>query len=81
LLNHPAINECAVIGVEDPTWGEVVTTFVVLNAGESLEYSELKTWCESRLSPYKIPKQLRLLDALPRNAMGKVTKPDLRKLT
>jgi len=81
LLTHPAINECAVIGVEDPTWGEVVTTFVVLNAGESLEYSELKTWCESRLSPYKIPKQLRLLDALPRNAMGKVTKPDLRKLT
>lgn len=80
LLNHSAIKECAVIGIEDPTWGEVVTAFVVLNSGENLEYGELKTWCESRLSPYKIPKNLHRLDVLPRNAMGKVTKPALKKI-
>lgn len=80
LLNHSAIKECAVIGMEDSTWGEVVTAFVVLNCGENLEHSELKTWCESRLSPYKIPKKLHILEGLPRNAMGKVTKPKLREI-
>lgn len=80
LLNHHAIKDCAVIGFEDSTWGEVVAAFVVLNVDESLEYEELKTWCESHLSPYKIPKQLHILEDLPRNAMGKVTKPELRKI-
>ncbi len=80
LLTHDSIAECAVIGVEDETWGEAVRAFVVLKSGQELAYSELKSWCESRMSPYKIPKVLRVMESLPRNAMGKVMKPELRKV-
>jgi len=69
-----------VIGVEDETWGEAVTAFVVLKPELSLELAALKKWCETRMSPYKIPKHLRVVASLPRNAMGKVMKPELKKL-
>jgi malonyl-CoA/methylmalonyl-CoA synthetase len=78
LLNHENISECAVIGVADDTWGEAVTAFVVLKPDTTLSLEELKTWCKERTSPYKIPKTLRIVDALPRNAMGKVAKPTLK---
>lgn len=80
LLTHDKIAECAVVGIDDDTWGEAVTAFVVLKSGQALELPELKAWCESRMSPYKIPKKLRLMDVLPRNAMGKVMKPGLKTL-
>lgn len=80
LLTHESVAECAVIGVEDETWGEAVTAFVVLKPEQVLEYAALKRWCETRMSPYKIPKQLRVVESLPRNAMGKVMKPELKKL-
>lgn len=80
LLTHDKVAECAVIGVEDETWGEAVTAFVVLKPEQSLEHADLKQWCEPRMSPYKIPKHLRVVESLPRNAMGKVMKPALRKL-
>ncbi len=80
LLTHDKIAECAVVGIEDDTWGEAVTAFVVLKTEATLELPELKAWCESRMSPYKIPKKLRVMDVLPRNAMGKVMKPGLKKL-
>lgn len=80
LLTHESVAECAVIGVEDETWGEAVTAFVVLKPEHSLEYAALKRWCETRMSPYKIPKHLRVVESLPRNAMGKVMKPELKKL-
>ena len=80
LLTHEKIAECAVVGMEDETWGEAVTAFVALKPGQNLSLPELKTWCETRMSPYKIPKSLRLLQSLPRNAMGKVVKPDLKRL-
>lgn len=80
LLGHPDIAECAVVGVEDETWGEAVTAFVVLKPEQSLELAQLKRWCETRMSAYKIPKHLRVMESLPRNAMGKVMKPALKKL-
>ncbi len=80
LLTHEAVAECAVIGVDDDTWGEAVTAFLVLKPGTSLDYRALKSWCEMKMSAYKIPKHIRIMDTLPRNAMGKVTKPDLKKL-
>jgi malonyl-CoA/methylmalonyl-CoA synthetase len=80
LLTHDDIEEVAVIGVEDDTWGEAVTAFIAVKAGASLEYESLKTWCDGRMSSYKIPKSLILIDALPRNAMGKVTKPALKEM-
>jgi len=78
LLTHDDIAEVAVIGVEDETWGESVMAFITLKDGATLEYRDLKSWCNGRMSPYKIPKAIKVMDALPRNAMGKVTKPDLK---
>ena len=80
LLTHDAVAECAVIGVEDATWGEAVIAFLVLKPGNSLDYEQLKNWCEQKMSAYKIPKRIQIMASLPRNAMGKVIKPDLKKL-
>ena len=80
LLAHDDIAEVAVIGVEDETWGESVMAFIGLKDGTRLQYDDLKQWCNGKMSSYKIPKAIKIIDALPRNAMGKVTKPDLKKL-
>ena len=79
LLTHAAIAECAVVGVPDATWGEAVAAFVVLKPGQVLDLASFKGWCGGRMSPYKIPKQLYVLATFPRNAMGKVLKPELVK--
>jgi malonyl-CoA/methylmalonyl-CoA synthetase len=80
LLEHPLIIECAVIGVNDDTWGEMVAVAVALKDEVSLELEALRDWGRDKLSHYKLPKQLLVVDALPRNAMGKVTKPALKEL-
>ncbi len=80
LLTHEDITEVAVIGVEDETWGESVMAFIALKDGATLEHGDLKSWCDGKMSSYKIPKSIRIIDALPRNAMGKVTKPTLKEL-
>jgi len=80
LLEHPAIRECAVIGLPDDTWGERVAAAVVLKDGTTLELETLRDWCRDKLSHYKLPKQLLVVDTLPRNAMGKITKPAVREL-
>lgn len=80
LLEHPVIRECAVIGLPDDTWGEAVTAVVVPEPGAALELPALREWCRDRLSVYKIPQRLRIVEELPRNAMGKVTKPAVRAL-
>jgi malonyl-CoA/methylmalonyl-CoA synthetase len=75
LREHPAIAECAVVGVPDPEWGERVAAAVVLHKGETLDLECLRGWAKAHLASYKIPTRLLSVDALPRNAMGKVTKP------
>jgi malonyl-CoA/methylmalonyl-CoA synthetase len=74
---HPAISECSVVGVADDYWGELVTVAAILEQGAELDLAELKNWAADRLSAYKIPKRLIVLPDLPRNAMGKVMKPEL----
>jgi len=80
LLAHPDIAEVAVIGVEDRTWGEAVAAVVVLKGAAEMTQASLKVWCEGKLSAYKIPKKLLVMDTLPRNAMGKIVKPTLKTL-
>ena len=80
LLTHPGIRECAVVGVPDDTWGEAVAVAIVARDGEIIELPALKEWATERMSGYKIPKSLLLLEDLPKNAMGKVTKPAIQDL-
>jgi len=74
LRQHPAVAECAVVGIADPEWGERVGAAVVLNNGDALDLESLRSWAKERLAVHKIPSRLLVLDALPRNAMGKVIK-------
>jgi len=75
LRGHPAVAECAVVGVPDPEWGERVAAAIVLNNGDALDLSSLRSWARELLAVHKLPSRLLLLDALPRNAMGKIIKP------
>jgi malonyl-CoA/methylmalonyl-CoA synthetase len=80
LRTHPDVAECAVVGLSDPEWGERVAVAVELREGGSLDLEALKGWAKERLAPYKIPRQLRVVSGLPRNAMGKVTKAEVAAL-
>ena len=77
--SHPAVRESAVIGGPDPRWGEQLLAYVVFDAGPA-EAEDLAAYCKARLAPYKLPKSFHALDALPRNASGKVLKTALRDL-
>ena len=77
---HPAIAECGVVGIPDTEWGERVAAAVVLKDGDVLDLQSLRTWARELLAPHKLPSRLLLVDALPRNAMGKVMKPALATL-
>lgn len=79
LRAHPAIAEVAVIGLPDEVWGDRVTACVVLRPGQSLTIDQLRAWARDRLAPYKLPRELRLLPELPRNALGKVQKGKLKE--
>jgi fatty-acyl-CoA synthase len=81
LYDHPDITEVAVIGVPDERWGEHVVAVVVLKPSRSITLESLQVYAETRLARYKLPRELRLVDALPRNATGKVLKEQLRKHT
>ena len=75
LLEHPDVSEVAVIGVPDDEWGETVAAAVVL--ANFVSEDELVQWSRERMSGYKVPRKWIFTKALPRNALGKVTKPSL----
>ncbi|KAK4778030.1 hypothetical protein SAY87_018217 [Trapa incisa] len=89
LLEHPAVAECCVLGVEDKDYGELVCAIIVPEEEEKRKHAEeskpaitldeLCTWAKDKLAPYKLPTRMFLWDSLPRNAMGKINKKELKK--
>jgi long-chain acyl-CoA synthetase len=78
LASDPSVLEAAVIGVPDDTWGEVVVAFVQPRPGSTIDVEELKQRCARSLSGYKRPQTIHVLEALPKNAVGKLDKKSLR---
>jgi acyl-CoA synthetase (AMP-forming)/AMP-acid ligase II len=76
--SHPAVRDCAVVGVPDEKWGEAVKAVVELNRGTMVAAEELIALCKQRLGSVKTPKSVDFVDALPRSAAGKVLKRDVR---
>lgn len=79
LSELPTIAASAVIGCPDDEWGEQIAAVIVLKAGESLTEADVIAYCRTKLASYKIPRRVMFVDALPRNALGKVQKAKLRQ--
>ena len=75
---HPSVREASVIGKPSEEWGEVPHAFVSLHAGKSLTAEELLAFCKERLSGYKCPRTMDIVEDLPKNALGKILKTELR---
>ncbi|MES2682841.1 MAG: AMP-binding protein [Pseudomonadota bacterium] len=77
---HPAVVECAVIGVPHESWGEVGLVAVALREGTQLDAEALSAWLKSQLAGYKRPREFLFMDGLPKTAAGKFNKPEIRRL-
>lgn len=80
LSKHPAVLECAFVGLPDEKWGELVKAFVVVRPGEKLSSDEILAFLQERIAKFKLPRKIEFLEALPRNPSGKILKTALRKM-
>ena len=78
LRTHPSVSDCSVIGVPNEEWGELVAAVLIVK--EEIDTALLDSWLRQKMPAYKTPRQYKVIEELPRNAMGKVTKNDLKKL-
>jgi acyl-CoA synthetase (AMP-forming)/AMP-acid ligase II len=79
IAGYPTIGEVAVIGVPDEKWGESVKAVVAPAPGETIDEGKLVEYCRARLAHYKCPRTVDVVEALPRNATGKILKRSLRQ--
>ncbi len=77
LLNHPKVQEAAVVGIPDAKRGQVIRAIIVLKHGETATYREILSFCKERLASFKMPRQLEFKDSLPKLSTGKVAKRQL----
>ncbi len=80
LATHPGVLECAVVGAPDDTYGEVPVAYAVLYPRADVAGDDLRTHIAERLTRVKIPRAVRVVDSLPRNPVGKIDKPELRRI-
>jgi fatty-acyl-CoA synthase len=78
LLRHPAVQECAVVGMPDERWGEAPHAFIVLRSGASATADELRDFCRAHLAHFKVPREFVFVTELPKTATGKIQKFILR---
>ncbi|HEX7022591.1 MAG TPA: long-chain fatty acid--CoA ligase, partial [Trueperaceae bacterium] len=79
LYSHPAVSECAVVGVPDARWGEVGLAALVLKSGCAVSAEELRGYLKELLAGYKVPRHFRFLEALPKSGAGKILKNELAR--
>jgi fatty-acyl-CoA synthase len=77
LHEHPAVADAAVVGVSDERWGESGVAFVVIRSDADASAEDLRDWCGDRLARYKVPREVRFVEELPRSAMNKILKDEL----
>jgi acyl-CoA synthetase (AMP-forming)/AMP-acid ligase II len=77
LMSHPAVDEAAVIGVPSVEWGQTIKGYVVLRPGEKASAKDIQEFCRTRLASFKRPEEIEFLDALPKNALGKILRKEL----
>jgi malonyl-CoA/methylmalonyl-CoA synthetase len=78
LRTYSSIADCAVVGIDNEEWGELIVAAIVVK--EAIDTKDLDTWLRTKMASYKTPRKYLVLDELPRNAMGKVVKNDVKKL-
>ncbi|MBI5248688.1 MAG: long-chain fatty acid--CoA ligase [Desulfomonile tiedjei] len=78
IMTHPFVAEAAVVGLPDPKWGEIPVAFVVKKAESQIDANEIVSLCKEKLASYKCVKDVRFIDALPKNPVGKILKTSLR---
>src|SRR5690606_38251771 len=79
LVSHPDIADAAVVGMPDGSGGERVTAAVLLDEGATIGHAELRAWCKERLAGYKVPREVYVVDELPRSMLGKVLRAKVRE--
>lgn len=78
ILSHPAISQCAIVGLPDMTWGQRVAAVVVLTQdSQNFDIRKLREWAKDKMAPYIVPTEMKVLPEIPKNAMGKVNKKSL----
>ena len=80
LYQHPDFQECAVIGVPDKTFGEALFAVIVTSPGSTLTQTEAINHCRDRIGGFKIPRQMDFVKEMPKSAMGKILKNELRRI-